>query len=241
MDNEIRRTWEETQMLYFKIPILYSSETDKSCKQNSVLSLSVNRFEAEASRIRIRIATTVKRRYVNLPRIHWCDIRAFVWIHPPSLFYASYVLWNPLPALLCINTERTVYFPPAGIRTADIPTNHHNKAAQRDYHLSEAKIDVRQGTRANAYYHIHFSPQALLWSSQANGCIHTFQVTMKLRADYIRRMTATIIQNILSSSLFTNTKIKIYRTKMMSVVSYWCKTLPHITRKTRNRVQETVF
>jgi hypothetical protein len=93
-----------------------------------------------------------------------------------------------------------------------------------------------KGQEQMPYYHIHFSPQALLWPSQANDCIHTFQDTKKLRADYIRRMTATINQNILTSSLFTNVKIKIYITKMLSAVSYGCKTLPQITRKTRNGV-----
>jgi hypothetical protein len=80
--------------------------------------------------------------------------------------------------------HRTVYFQPAGIRTADIPTIRHNKAAQRYSRLSAAKIDVRHGTTGtNAYCHKQMGGPPML-----QAALIPTTTRKKLRAHY----TATI-------------------------------------------------
>jgi hypothetical protein len=92
--------------------------------------------------------------------------------------------------------HRTVYFQPAGIRTADIPTIHHNKEARRYSRLSAAKINVRHGTTGtNAYCHKQIGGPPKL-----QDALTPTTTRKKLRADY----TATIQFRMfcLSQSIF---------------------------------------
>jgi hypothetical protein len=96
------------------------------------------------------------------------------------------VSWIPLLALLCINTDGTVYFQTSWEYALQIfrpttTTKEHNG-------ILFVGGKNRCSTRDNGSNCI--PPQALGWYSQATDCIHTD--TQKLRADNIRGMTATI-------------------------------------------------